>query len=183
VGGDNDDDVTGGADANSVSSDALFSAHLDTWEYQLIPIQIQRGGCSLWTEPGGKNSILYMTAICIGGIMLVIIPLLALTTNQLLRLQRAAQEYGYGALSAYHLDDISKLDLNKTILPNINTFKYESSTLMFLLCLPQFLADSIAFRNALLWARGLGRCFNSSQFTKPISTQYMVPFSGTLFVN
>lgn len=92
-----------------------------------------------------------MTAICVAGITLVIIPLLALTANQLSRLQRAVQDYG--AVSTYHLDDTSKKDLTEKIIPKINSFQYESSTSMLLLCSPQFIADNIAFCNALLWAR------------------------------
>ena len=92
-----------------------------------------------------------MTAICVAGITLVIIPLLALTANQLSHLQRAVQDYV--AVSAYHLDDTSKKDLTEKIIPKINSFQYESSTSMLLLCSPQFIADNIAFRNALLWAR------------------------------
>jgi len=92
-----------------------------------------------------------MTAMVMGGIMLVIIPLLALTDNQLPLLQRAGQKFG--VVSAYHLNDIPKDDLNKTILPKTNSFEYESSTSMLLLCLPQFIADNITFQNTLLWAR------------------------------
>ena len=91
-----------------------------------------------------------MTAIVVGGITLVIIPLLALTANQLSCLQRVIQ--AFGVVSAYHLNDTPKED-NKTILPKIYSFEYKSSTLMILLCLPQFIADNIAFRNTLRWAR------------------------------
>jgi len=91
----------------------------------------------------GESLILYMTAIVVGGMTVIIIPLLALTANQLSRLQQDVQ--AFDMVSTCHLDDTSKEDLNKTILPKIYSFEYESSTSMILLCSPQFIADNIAF--------------------------------------
>ena len=110
MGGDNADDVAGRADGDSVSSEASFSAHLDSGAARifrtpsLCPKQSAavkgitinadlRSRLLVIDKTGGESLIFYMTAIVVGGIMLVIIPLLALTTNQLLCLQRAVQAF------------------------------------------------------------------------------------------
>ena len=167
MGGDSADDVAGGADNNIVSSEALFSVHLDSGAACIfrthslrpkqsatvkgITINANSRGRLLVVDRTGGGLILYMTALVVGGITLVTILLLALTANQLSRLQRSVQ--AFGVVSVYHLDNTPKEDLNKTILPKINLFEYESSTSMILLCSPQFIADNITFRNALIWAR------------------------------
>ena len=84
---------------------------------------------------GGKSLILAMTAICIGGISLVLVPLLALTANQLARLSKAIQKYG--VVSAHHMDEISAKDLREQIIPMMDTMRYDSSSTRLLLCLPQ----------------------------------------------
>ena len=58
---------------------------------------------------GGKSLILSMTAISVGEITLLVIPLLALTANQLARLNNAIQKYG--AITAVHLDEMLGDDL------------------------------------------------------------------------
>ena len=92
-----------------------------------------------------------MTALPVGGITLLIIPLLSLTANQLERIKKAVQEYGN--VLAYHLDDCAKHDVNETIIPKLETFNYNSSTTMLILCSPQYVADNVDFRNALLRCR------------------------------
>ena len=92
MGGDDADDVAGEEDDESVSSDASFSAHLDSGSARVfctpslrpkqtaavkgITIHPDSKGRLLVVDRtgGGRESlILYMTAICIAGITLVII--------------------------------------------------------------------------------------------------------------
>ena len=135
---------------------------------------IQEVGCSLYIEPGGEefNSLHdrngrgwhHARDYSVTGADCQ--PAVASSASQ----------------AAYHLNDIPKDDLNKTILPKTNSFEYESSTSMLLLCLPQFIADNITFQNTLLWP-GIGRCFDSSQSMKLISTRCTGFHSGTPFVS
>ena len=50
-----------------------------------------------------KSLILYMTALSTARITLVIMPLLSLTENQLLQIQKAVQKYG--SVYTYNLGD------------------------------------------------------------------------------
>ena len=52
-----------------------------------------------------------MTATSVGGITLVIVPLLALTANKLAQLNKAIQKFG--AVGAYHMDDSSHINKYK----------------------------------------------------------------------
>ena len=64
-----------------------------------------------------------MTAICVGGAALVTNPLFTLISNQLSRLQTAIQKYG--AVLAFHLDDILKSDVKEKIIKKMKSFEYE----------------------------------------------------------
>ena len=79
-----------------------------------------------------KSLILAMTAICIGGITLELVPLLTLTANQLAPLSKAIQKYG--VVSPVHMDKISAKDLNEKIIPMMDTLRYDSSSLLVYSC-------------------------------------------------
>ena len=142
---------------DGVSSDASFSAHLNSGLSRVFrtpslrPMQ-QVAINSIICDPapdgklivvgrtgGGNSLILFMTVNSVGGILLVVILLLSLTANQLSRIKKAAQ--GYGIITAHHLDDTSSMDLEKKIILRMDTFSYHSSSLMLLLCSPQYLAE------------------------------------------
>mmetsp|Transcript_33194 Transcript_33194/g.69753 ORF Transcript_33194/g.69753 Transcript_33194/m.69753 type:complete len:158 (+) Transcript_33194:242-715(+) len=75
---------------------------------------------------GGKTLILHMMAILVGGIALVIIPLLFLTANQFERIKHAVQRYS--AVYAYHLDKCSKHDTKEKLIPkmdDLNTIRQQ----------------------------------------------------------
>ena len=80
---------------------------------------------------GGKSLTLYLTAVSVGGITLVIIPLLSLTANQLERIKTAMQEHG--AVVATHLDDAGKNDVKANVIPKMDTFPCDSSTTLMIL--------------------------------------------------
>ena len=67
--------------------------------------------------------MLTMTAIVVGGVTIVVVPLLALTADQPARLNAAVQRYG--AVSAIHLDETSSEDLNKKLIPKMDAFPYD----------------------------------------------------------
>ena len=58
-----------------------------------------------------------------------------------------------GVVVAVHLDDAAKHDVKENVIPEMDTFPYNSSTTMMILCSPQYIAENIDFRNALLRAR------------------------------
>ena len=88
---------------------------------------------------GGKSLIMQLAATMVGGIVLVVIPLLALTANQLAKIKQAISTYG--SVEAHHLDEISAWDQNSKIIPRMHAIGTQSSSTMFLLCSPQHLAD------------------------------------------
>ena len=158
-----------GSDDDSVDSSASISDHLHRGARrvfrakslrpkQLVAIKRiitdqQTDGKLLVVDRtgGGKSLILYMTAISVGGITLVIVPLLSLTANQLERIRQAVQKYGM--VSAFNVDDISKSEMETKLIPQIEQFKYNSSSTMLLLSSPQGITDNLKLRNALLRAR------------------------------
>ena len=89
-----------------------------------------------------------MVSLCVGGITLIIIPLLALTANQLSRLHAAVQRYG--DVVAVHLDETGRDDLINNVIPKMVGLSYQSSESLVLLCSPQYLAETKEFRDALL---------------------------------
>ena len=154
------------ADDDSVATDASLSARLDSGSSRVFrtpslrPNQ-RRAITSLLTDPvtegkllvvertgGGKSLTLMMSAITVAGISLVIVPLLSLTANQMSRIKSAVQRYG--AVDAHHVDELSVSDINNKLVPKIESFDYNSTTTLFLLCSPQCLADNHKFRRALI---------------------------------
>ena len=154
------------ADDDSVATDASLAAHLDSGSSRVFrtpslrPNQ-RRAITSLLTDPvtegkllvvertgGGKSLTLMMSAITVAGISLVIVPLLSLTANQMSRIKSAVQRYG--AVDAHHVDELSVSDINNKLVPKIESFDYNSTTTLFLLCSPQCLADNHKFRRALI---------------------------------
>ena len=95
---------------------------------------------------GGKSLMLYMTAAAVGGITLCIIPLLSLTANQLEQITTAVQRWG--AFYAVHLEDTGRHDVKEKVIPEMNSFPYDSSSSMIILCSPQYIAENLDFRNA-----------------------------------
>jgi superfamily II DNA helicase RecQ len=170
IGDDDDDDDPyddGVVRDDSVPIDAPLSLHLDSGAKgvfktnklrpkqqsacETILCNPKSGGRLLVVDRtgGGKSLILCMTAITIAGITLVIVPLLALTANQLARIRKAIQKYG--VVSCYHMDDTSSCDLHHKIIPKMDDMPVEGcSSTMILLCSPQYLADITAFRLAVI---------------------------------
>ena len=67
---------------------------------------------------GGKSLILQMTAISLGTITVVVIPLLALAANQMARIARV--DCTRMAVTAIHLDEISNEELHLIVIPKLN---------------------------------------------------------------
>ena len=154
--GDADDDI-------SVASDAAVDEHLDSGARRVFgvaslrPKQRDAINSILFDSEsdgklivvdrtgGGKSLILQMTAICVGGVTLVIVPLLSLTANLMSRISRAS--CARMAVSAVHLDETSHHDLVTKVIPKLDGLSPETTESIFLLCSPQYLASNRDFRD------------------------------------
>ena len=97
---------------------------------------------------GGKSLILQLSAVMVGGIIYVIIPLLALTANQIAKLKQALQ--AEGRVQCHHLDEINPQSIKDKLIPRMDRLEYDSSTTLFLLSSPHYLADNVEFRDCLI---------------------------------
>ena len=97
---------------------------------------------------GGKTLVLLMTANAVAGITLIIVPLLALTANLLSRVKQVAKNHVH--MVTHHMDELSKSNFERVVLPQINGIDCQSSTTLILLCSPQALANNTKFREAML---------------------------------
>ena len=130
--------VDDGSDEESNASDVSLSDHLRSaasrvfrtpslWPNQLAAIKRllvdpRTDGKVLLVERtgGGKSLVMLVSAITVGGITLVIVPLLALTANQLSRIRCAVQKYG--AVDAQHADEITADDIKNHLVPKIHGY-------------------------------------------------------------
>ena len=96
----------------------------------------------------GKSHILRMVATMVNGITIVIIPLLALTADQMANLIKAIQLHG--SVEAHHLDDTSPSAIANTIIPRMDEIGHHTSSSMFLLSSPQQIVENPALLAALL---------------------------------
>ena len=96
----------------------------------------------------GKNLILQTVAVCVGGITLVIVPLLSLAANQLSRLELASQNHG--SVKAVHLDETPYALVQSVLIPKMERMRGDGSDTLVLFCSPQYLVEHRVFQAALL---------------------------------
>ena len=97
---------------------------------------------------GGDSLILQLASIMVAGNVLVIIPLLVLTANQLEKIKQAMQQYG--CVDVTHLDETKEDVIISTVIPRMLSLQSNTTTTNFLLCSPQYIANHSSFREALL---------------------------------
>ena len=102
----------------------------------------------------GKTHVALLTATMVGGIALVLVPLLALTADILDGLRPSSGHHG--SIEAHHVDDLSPVAMRDALIPRMNEVGRDSASVMFLLCSPQELAKNGLFRAALLRASRRG---------------------------
>ena len=102
---------------------------------------------------GGKSHILRMIATMVGGIIVVIVPLLLLTADQMIKIKVALQDFG--SVEAHNLDDLSLHDLRTAVIPRMKEINYDSSSTMFLFTSPQYLANNSIILDAILQCHAL----------------------------
>ena len=71
-----------------------------------------------------------MIATFDGGIIIIIIPLLALTMDQMVKIEEVLQDSG--AVSAVHLDKFSKAAINGEVILCMHKIRHDSESIMFI---------------------------------------------------
>ena len=89
-----------------------------------------------------------MTAVMVNSIILVIIPLLALTADQMANIMNAMQTDE--SIEAHNLDDTSRQALLDRVIPRMNKIPCDTSLTMFLFTFPQSIVDNSEFLKAIL---------------------------------
>ena len=71
-----------------------------------------------WIEPVGGSTILQLSDVMVGGIILAVIPLLSLTANQIAKLKTALQHEGM--VRCYHLDETNPKSVKEMLIPRLD---------------------------------------------------------------
>ena len=88
-----------------------------------------------------------MIALFVGRIVLVIVPLLLLTVDQMAKIRVALQVDG--SVEAHHIDEVPTDLLRELIIPRMHTIGYDSTSTMFLFASSQKLATTPPLLEAL----------------------------------
>ena len=103
---------------------------------------------------GGKSLVLGLVSVLCAGVTVVLVPLLALTADQLARFNNADQSRG--VVHAIHLDETDQSDLDGEVVPMLDDLPRDTSSTVLLLTSPQKLATEKRVRDALLRCAGRG---------------------------
>mmetsp|Transcript_36102 Transcript_36102/g.66172 ORF Transcript_36102/g.66172 Transcript_36102/m.66172 type:complete len:200 (+) Transcript_36102:456-1055(+) len=101
-----------------------------------------------WWSIGWGGHILQIIATCAVEIIAVIVPLLALTANQMAKIEEALQDCG--SVSAVHLDELSSAAINGKAIPRMHEIGYHSESTMFIFTSPQKIANNHAMLGTLV---------------------------------
>eukprot|EP00978_Attheya_sp_CCMP212_P028884 scaffold100970_cov45-Attheya_sp.AAC.3 len=107
----------------------IIAASLDVWSMYpskmqinaiaaIVDIDVSRGKVLLVAKTGsGKSHVMRTAGIMLGGVCLILMPLLALGTDQVAKLRAVSQEFG--TVEFFHVDEYLKVpaELDK-IIPN-----------------------------------------------------------------
>ena len=96
---------------------------------------------------GGKSHILRMIATMVNGIILVIIPLLSLTADQMANVMNAVQVNG--SVEAHNLDDMASSAITQTVIPRMDSIGYHTSSIVFIFSSPQKLVEHTGLLSAI----------------------------------
>ena len=88
-----------------------------------------------------------MVATMVNGVILVIIPLLALTADQISNTTTAIQDHG--SEEAHHLDDTTPAIIRGEIIPRMEQIPYNTSSTMVIFSLPQFIVKNSSILKAI----------------------------------
>ena len=110
----------------------------------------------------GKTHFVRVLGCLLGGVVVIIVPLLSLSADQIKKMLGANNDHG--SVEAHHLDECSDSKVKGEIIPRIKEIaeKEETTPTMFLFVSPQFLTSNPELVEALVHAhnrrvlRGLG---------------------------
>ena len=97
---------------------------------------------------GGKSLTMQMVLTMIGGIALIIVPLLALTADQVEKIRRANRSFG--SVEAHHTDDLDESFIRERLIPRMMEISDSTTSSMYIFCSPQDLVNKAYLRIALL---------------------------------
>ena len=98
----------------------------------------------------GKTHVTRTVGVILRGIILIIIPLLSLSADQLRKFRSACQSFG--SVVVYHLDEIMNAprSLRDKLLDRLSELQNNTTSTVFLFVSPQFLMKQESFRHALI---------------------------------
>jgi superfamily II DNA helicase RecQ len=119
----------------------------------LINIDVCGGKILLVVKTGaGKSHVMRATGVLLGGVCLIIMPLLALRSDQVAKLCMASQQ-AYGAVNYYHLDEHQDCPQTMNlILSQVDACCQDTTLTVFLFSSPQLTFKNHIMRNCLLKA-------------------------------
>jgi superfamily II DNA helicase RecQ len=142
-------------------SERVVAASLDVWSMYPTDMQIQAvtslinvdvcgGKLLLVVKTGaGKSHIMQLTGVMLGGVCLIIMPLLALGSDQVAKLRSASQEYG--VVKYYHLDEHRDHPGSMSeILTELDALSQDTTSTTFIFVSPQLLRNNHSVRNCIL---------------------------------
>lgn len=89
-----------------------------------------------------------MTAVIVNGMILVIIPLLALTVDQKANIMNVMQVDG--SIEAHNLDDMTRQNLQDIVIPRMDEIPYDMLSTIFLFSSPQYIVGNPPFLQAII---------------------------------
>eukprot|EP00978_Attheya_sp_CCMP212_P014946 scaffold38332_cov32-Attheya_sp.AAC.2 len=117
-----------------------------------VDVNVCGGKVILVVKTGaGKSHVMHTTGILLGGVCLIIMALLALGSDQVVKLRLAIQEFG--SVKYFHLYEYCDRPTNMAaILHYIDALPLHTTATIFLFCLPQTIQHDSNIRNKSLHA-------------------------------
>ncbi len=118
----------------------------------LIDVDVCGGKVLLIVKTGaGKSHVMRTTGVMIGGVCLIIMPLLTLGADQLSKLASASQEFG--SVEYFHLDEYRTQPVNMmSVLNCVSQLPCNTWSTIFLFCSPQIIQHDTRVRHCLFEA-------------------------------
>ena len=101
---------------------------------------------------GGKTHVTRVVGCVERGVVLIIVPLLALSADQLAKFKEGSQ--AYGTVEAHHMDELVKESRAKVfaLMRRINLLERDTTSTIFVICSPQFLVHNSNFCSTIIKA-------------------------------
>jgi hypothetical protein len=118
----------------------------------LVDVDVCGGKLLLIVKTGaGKSHVMRTTGVLLGGVCLIIMPLLALGSDQVSKLTSASQ--AFGPVQYFHLDEYRTRPQNMlSVLNRVASLSTTTRSTVFLFCSPQIIQNDARVRNCLIEA-------------------------------